>query len=66
MGKLEGRRPLRLGRPRCKWVDNIKIDPGEMVWLVWIELVWFRIGIVESSCEYGNEPPGIHKMLGNP
>jgi hypothetical protein len=29
--KLEGRRPLGLGRPRCRWVDNIKIDLGEMV-----------------------------------
>jgi hypothetical protein len=24
MGKPEGRRPLE--RPRCRWVDNIKID----------------------------------------
>jgi hypothetical protein len=23
-GKLEGERPL--GRPRCRWVDNIKMD----------------------------------------
>jgi hypothetical protein len=25
--KPEGRRPL--GRPRCRWVDNIKMDLGE-------------------------------------
>jgi hypothetical protein len=24
MGKPEGKRPL--GRPRCRWVDNIKMD----------------------------------------
>jgi hypothetical protein len=28
MGKLEGRRPL--GRPRCRWEDNIKIDLQEV------------------------------------
>jgi hypothetical protein len=44
VGKLEGRRPPGLGRPRCRWVDNIKIDLGEMVWLVWTGLVWLRIG----------------------
>jgi hypothetical protein len=43
VGNLEGRRPLGLGRPRCKWVDNIKIDLGEMGWLVWTGLVWHRI-----------------------
>jgi hypothetical protein len=28
VGKLEGKRPL--GRPRCRWVDNIKIDLREI------------------------------------
>jgi hypothetical protein len=28
VGKTEGRRPL--GRPRCRWVDNINMDLGEM------------------------------------
>jgi hypothetical protein len=28
VGKLEGKRPL--GRPRRRWVDNIKIDLGEI------------------------------------
>jgi hypothetical protein len=32
VGKPEGRRPL--GRPRCKWEDNIKMDLGE------IDRVW--------------------------
>jgi hypothetical protein len=26
VGKPEGKRPL--GRPRCRWVDNIRMDPG--------------------------------------
>jgi hypothetical protein len=37
-GKPEGRRPL--GRPRRRWVDNIKMDLGEVVWndVDWIGL----------------------------
>jgi hypothetical protein len=30
VGKPEGKRPL--GRPRCRWVDNIKMDLGEVGW----------------------------------
>jgi hypothetical protein len=30
VGKPEGKRPL--GRPRCKWVDNIGMDLGEVRW----------------------------------
>jgi hypothetical protein len=30
VGKPEGRRPL--GRPRRRWVDNIKRDLGEVGW----------------------------------
>jgi hypothetical protein len=30
VGKPEGMRPLR--RPRCRWVDNIKIDLREIGW----------------------------------
>jgi hypothetical protein len=30
VGKPEGKRPL--GRPRLRWVDNIKIDVGEVGW----------------------------------
>jgi hypothetical protein len=29
VGKPEGKRPL--GRPRCRWVDNIAMDLGEVV-----------------------------------
>jgi hypothetical protein len=41
VGKPEGKRSL--GRPRHRWVDNIKMDLGEMVWLVWTGLIWLRI-----------------------
>jgi hypothetical protein len=30
VGKPEGKRPL--SRPRCRWVDNIKIDLLEISW----------------------------------
>jgi hypothetical protein len=38
VGKPEGKRPL--GRPRCRWVDNIKIDLREIGWdgMDWIDL----------------------------
>jgi hypothetical protein len=40
--KPEGKRPL--GRPRRKWVDNIKIDLGEIGWddMDWIDLAQDR------------------------
>jgi hypothetical protein len=42
VGKSEGKRPL--GRPRCKWVDNIKIDLREIGWdgMGWIVLAQDR------------------------
>jgi hypothetical protein len=42
MGKPEGKRPL--GRPRCRWVDNIKIDLLEIDWgsVDWIGLAQDR------------------------
>jgi hypothetical protein len=30
VGKPEGKRPL--GRPRCRWVDNIKMDLRRLDW----------------------------------
>jgi hypothetical protein len=41
VGKPEGKRPL--GRPRRRWVDNIKMDLREIRW-EWIGLIWLRIG----------------------
>jgi hypothetical protein len=42
VGKPEGKRPLR--RQRRRWVDNIKMDLGEIGWdgRDWIELVQDR------------------------
>jgi hypothetical protein len=42
MGKPEGKRPL--GRPRRRWVDNIKMDLREIRWddMDWIELAQDR------------------------
>jgi hypothetical protein len=42
VGKPEGNRPL--GRPRCRWVDNIKMDLSEIGWsgMGWLDLAWDR------------------------
>jgi hypothetical protein len=42
VGKPEGRRPL--GRPRCRWVDNIKMDLREIGWdgVDWVDLAQDR------------------------
>jgi hypothetical protein len=44
MGKPEGRRPL--GRPRCRWFDNIRMNLVEMGWgdVHWIGLAQDRGG----------------------
>jgi hypothetical protein len=41
LGKPEGKRPP--GRPRRRWVDNIKMDFGEIFGIAWTGLVWLRI-----------------------
>jgi hypothetical protein len=40
VGKPEGKRPL--GRPRRRWVDNIKMDLREIGWdgMDWIDLAF--------------------------
>jgi len=42
VGKLEGKRPL--GRPRCRWVDNIRMDLQEVGcgYMDWIGLAQGR------------------------
>jgi hypothetical protein len=42
VGKPERKRPL--GRPMCKWVDNIKMDLREIGWedMDWIDLAQDR------------------------
>jgi hypothetical protein len=58
VGKPEGKRPL--GRPRCRWVDNIKMDLREMGWYG-LDCSGSGYGPVEGSCEYCNEPSGSIK-----
>jgi hypothetical protein len=57
--KPEGKRPL--GRPRRRWIDNIKMDLLERGLSVvdWIGLAKDRY--MWSSCERGNEPSGSIK-----
>jgi hypothetical protein len=42
VGKPEGKR--QLGRPRCRWVNNMKMDLREVGWdgMDWIDLVQNR------------------------
>jgi hypothetical protein len=42
VGNPEGKRPL--GRPRCRWVDSLKMDLREIGWdcMDWIDLVQER------------------------
>jgi hypothetical protein len=42
VAKSEEKRPL--GRPRCRWVDNIKMDLREIGWddMDWIDLAQNR------------------------
>jgi hypothetical protein len=43
VGKPEGKRPL--GRPRCRWEDNIKMDLQKVGGgVVGTEWSWLRIG----------------------
>jgi hypothetical protein len=41
-GKARGKETL--GRPRRRWLDNIKMDLVEVGWVMWTGLVWLRIG----------------------
>jgi hypothetical protein len=61
VGKPEGKRPL--GRPRRRWIDNIKMDLLEIGWCCGLD--WYGPGYVEmeSSCELANELSGFIKML---
>jgi hypothetical protein len=61
VGKPEEKRPL--GRPRRRWVDNIKMDLRE---IGWDGVDWFDMaqGPVQGSCEHGIEPSGSVKCWG--
>jgi hypothetical protein len=56
-GKPEEARPL--GRHRCRWEDNFKIDLRKM--RAWTGFIWFRDCSVVGASEHGNEPSGSIK-----
>jgi hypothetical protein len=58
VGKPEGKRQLR--RSRRRWVDDIKIDLGEIGW-DGLDRSSSGQGRVEGSYEHGNEPSGSLK-----
>ena len=60
VGKPEGKKPL--GRPRRRWVDNIRMDLQEVGCghVDWIGLAQDREGVA-YACECGNEPSGSVK-----
>jgi hypothetical protein len=47
VGKPEGKRPL--GRPRRRWVDNIKMDLGEVDEVMWTGLILNNLGLVKVN-----------------
>ena len=55
-GKLTGKRPL--GKPRRRWVENIRMDLKEIDISTSNSEIQLRIGILESAYECGIEPPG--------
>jgi hypothetical protein len=60
VGEPEGKRPL--GRPRQRWVDNIKMDLEKRRWssVDWIDLAQDKERW-KTSCEYSNVPSGSIK-----
>jgi hypothetical protein len=63
VAKSQGKRPL--GRPRRRWVDNIRMDLGEIGWdgVDWIGLAQDRNSSRALVNSYGTF--GFHEMLGN-
>jgi hypothetical protein len=61
VGKPERKRPL--GRPRRRWIDNIKMDLREIGWdgVDWMDGYGSEWGPVEGSCEHGIESSGSIK-----
>jgi hypothetical protein len=58
VGKPEGKRPL--GRPRRRWLDNIRMDG-----VMWNGLVWLRIGTGGELLWILYCTFGFQEMLGN-
>jgi hypothetical protein len=62
VGRPEGRRPL--GRPMCRWEDNIEMDLREIEFgdVEWIHLAQDTDRWQAGSCEHSNEPSGSIKF----
>jgi hypothetical protein len=67
--KPRGKR--RIGRPRCRWMDNIKIDLGKIVWgggVDWIRLAQDRnrlralVNAERSFFYFGGGGGGLHPV----
>jgi hypothetical protein len=56
VGKPEGKRPL--GRPRHRWMDNIRMDLGEVGWG---DVDWIGLAQDRNRCRFGIEPLGSIK-----
>jgi hypothetical protein len=69
VGKPEGRRPL--GRPRCRWLDDIRMDLVEVGWgdVDWIGLAQDRDrwrALANSVLNIQTEPRDITSLLQSP
>jgi hypothetical protein len=42
VGKPEGKG--QLGRPKHRWLDNIRMGLREIEWKVWTGFIWLRMG----------------------
>jgi hypothetical protein len=58
VGKPDGKRPL--GRPRLRWVNNIRMDLGEVGWG---DVDWIGLALVNSVLNLGI-PWNAGKQLG--
>ena len=52
VGKPEGKRPL--GKPRCRWEDNIKVDMQEVGCCAWTGMMWLMLGKMAGSSDLYN------------
>ena len=60
VGRPERKR--RLGRPRTRWEDNIKMDLQEVGFKAWTAVIWRRTGKLAGACECAAFR--FHKMRG--
>jgi hypothetical protein len=56
VGKSEDKRPI--GRPRCRWEDNITLDLREIGKSCGLDASGLEYGPVVGYFEHGNEPSG--------